>query len=303
MDNVSVMMMLFTIVVVGYAASKLGYMGQEFDRKLSGLVVDVTCPALILSSVMGDALPDRSLILPLVAVSVLTYLLLTAAAIYLPRLISADKAERGIIGFAVMFGNVGFIGYPVASSIFGHQAVFYAAILNIPNTFFVFTVGKSLITGGGRNLRAALRTLVCPSMLAAYASMLIVALGIDDIPGVVSRPVEMVGGVTVPASLMVIGSSMARLPLRDMLGNRKVYATAALRLAVVPVSVYFLFLQMGFPRLVTAINAVIIGMPVASYGMIFCLKYGLDTKLVTEITFVTSVASMVTIPLLSALVC
>lgn len=301
MDNVSVMIVLFAIVVVGYVACKSGYMSEDFDRKLSGIVVDITCPALILSSVMGDELPERSLIIPLVSVSTLTYLLLTVAAVSLPRLISKEKTERGVIGFVVMFGNVGFIGYPVAASIFGHQAIFYAAILNIPNTFFIFSVGKALITGGGRSFKATVRTLVCPGMVAAYISILIVAFGIDGIPQIISRPVTMLGGITVPASLLIIGSSMARLPMKYMLGNRKVYATSALRLIVVPVAFYFLFTGLGFPHLVTAINAIIIGMPAASYGTIFCLKYGIDTTLITEMTFITSVASIATIPLLSAI--
>lgn len=301
MDNVSVMVMLFAIVVVGFVARKMGYMSEEFDRKMAGIIVDITCPALILSSVMGDELPDRALILPLIAISTMTYVLLTVAAIWLPRLITRDAAVRGVMGFAIMFGNVGFIGYPIVASIFGHQAIFYAAILNIPNTFFVFAVGKSLITGEGFSMKSTARTLVCPGLIAAYLSIVIVAFGIDSIPQIVSRPVAMVGAITVPGSLMIIGSAMARLPMRDMLGNRRVYATSVLRLFVVPVSVYYLFTLVGFPHFVAGINAIIVGMPVASYGTIFCLKYGRDTTFITETTFITSVASIATIPLLSIL--
>ena len=54
-----VMMSLFALVVVGYIAGRLGYMGGEFDKKLSSLVINFTCPALILSSAMTGELPDR----------------------------------------------------------------------------------------------------------------------------------------------------------------------------------------------------------------------------------------------------
>ena len=60
MQNLEVMVMLFTMVILGYAACKLGYMGDKFDKKLSSIVVDITCPLLVLSSVMGDEMPDRS---------------------------------------------------------------------------------------------------------------------------------------------------------------------------------------------------------------------------------------------------
>lgn len=64
MENLEVMVILFIIVILGYVACKLGYMGDKFDKKLSSMVVDITCPLLVLSSVMGDELPDRTLILP-----------------------------------------------------------------------------------------------------------------------------------------------------------------------------------------------------------------------------------------------
>ena len=68
MKNLEVMVILFIIVILGYVACKLGYMGDKFDKKLSSMVVDITCPLLVLSSVMGDELPDRTLILPLLGV-------------------------------------------------------------------------------------------------------------------------------------------------------------------------------------------------------------------------------------------
>ena len=79
------MLILLAIVIVGYVAGKLKYMGGDFNRRLSNIIIDITCPALILSSTMGGKLPDRSLILPLLGISLLTYVLLAIAAWTLPR--------------------------------------------------------------------------------------------------------------------------------------------------------------------------------------------------------------------------
>jgi predicted permease len=295
-----VMITLFVIVVVGYAAGKLGYMGGDFDRKLSSLVINWTCPALILSSSMTGDLPDRQYILPLLGISVLTYVVLTALAWGFSRLLTKRIEHRGILSFAMVFGNVGFMGYPVVASIFGHQAVFYAAVLNVVNTFAVFTIGTMMITGGegsGRE-RFNKKVLYSTPMLSAYLSMLIVALGIDNIPGYVSQPLTMIGNITVPAALLIIGSSMSQLPLRALLGTPVVYATTFLRLAVLPLGVHFLCRALGFDPFVTNINTVVIAMPVATYGTILCLKYGRDTTLIAELTFITTLLSMITIPLL-----
>lgn len=307
------MMTLFFIVIVGFAAGKLGYMGGEFDRRLSNLVVDITCPALILSSTMTGTLSDRELILPLLGISLITYLLLTAVAVWLPRLLTRHKERQGIAGFALMFGNVGFIGYPIVDSIFGHEAVFYAAILNVVNTFFVFTVGAMLVNGefSRQEEQAAAvskrkqlfnkKIIFGSPMIAAYLAMLIVALRIENIPTVISAPLTLIGGITVPAALLIVGSSMSRLSTRMMLGNRTVYLVTVCRLVIIPLSLYYLFTVMGFSPLVVNINTVIIAMPVATYGTILCLKYGRDTTLITEVTFITTLLSVLTIPLLAHL--
>ena len=334
MENLEIMMTLFAIVIVGYIAGKTGYMGGDFDRRLSNIIIDITCPALILSSTMGGTLPHRDMILPLLLISLLTYLFLTGVAFLLPRYLCSRREEQGVVGFALMFGNVGFIGYPVVASIFGHQAVFYAAVLNVVNTFAVFTVGTMLInppptphvregslnrlateelteqatanvtklpsrTGGvgGGFVGLLLRT----PMLAAYMAILIVALGIDNVPSIISQPLTIIGNITVPAALLIIGSSMSHLSARTMLGNRTVYLTTLFRLCLLPLAIYFLSRLVGFSPLVVSINTVVIAMPVATYGTILCLKHGHDTTLITEVTFITTLLSVLTIPLAALL--
>ena len=351
MENITVMTALVIIVVIGFIAGKIGYMNEEFDKKLSALIVNITCPALILSSTMGDTLPDREMILPLLGISFLTYILLTGVSFTLPRLLTRRKEDEGIVGFALMFGNVGFIGYPIVASIFGQTAIFYAAILNVANTFFVFTIGNLLVANGNGNVnengndtlrydtaqaptireqahydngngnvnedekvkvnvnvsvRNSLKrkfekkVLYSTPMLSAYLSMVIVALGIDNIPEAISKPLTMIGNITVPGALMIIGSTMAQLSGRAMLGNMTVYATSLFRLVLIPLAFYWLFTWMGYDPYVVNINTVIIAMPVATYGTILCLINNRDTTLMTELTFTTTIISMVTIPLLAA---
>lgn len=300
MQNLEVMVMLFTMVILGYTACKLGYMGDKFDKKLSSIVVDITCPFLVLSSVMGDEMPDRSLILPLVGVGFLTYIILLVFGFWVPRFISKNHDEQGMIGFSLMFANVGFIGYPIVASIFGPKAVFYAALLNVPNTFFIFTAGVMLVKGEYSIRQFNPKVLLSPALIGAFIAALLVAFGVHT-PEMIARPITMVGNITVPAALMIIGSSMARLPLREIIGSGKVYATSFLRLVIVPLSVYFLFRLCGVNTLINNINTVVIAMPVASFGTMFCMKYGRNPSLMTEATFITTLFSIITIPLITLL--
>jgi predicted permease len=252
---------------------------------------------------MTGQLPDRQYILPLLLISVVTYLLLTVAAFLLPRFLTSSTDSQGVVGFALMFGNVGFMGYPVVDAIFGHEAVFYAAVLNVVNTFAVFTIGTILVNGQSDNShnRFNRKVLYSTPMLSAYLTMAIVALQVDNIPGCVSMPLTMLGNITVPAALLIVGSSMSQLSLRDMLGNRLVYVTTLFRLVLLPVAVYYITLLLGFSDFVVNINTIVVAMPVATYGTILCLKYRRDTSFITAVTFVTTLLSMLTIPALVVL--
>ena len=293
------MVILLLLVVAGFISNKCGLTGGDFDRRLSNFIINVSCPSLILSSVMGDVVPDRRLIIPLLVVGFLTYVALFGVAWLLPRYFVREAYMRGMYSFMLMFGNVGFIGYPVVASIFGPQAVFYACLLNVPNTLFIFVVGTVFVLGGGGKLRFSPRTLYCPGMIASYLSIVIVAMGWEQVPRVVAEPLSLLGGITVPGALLVIGSSMANIGRSHMLGSPRIYVMAALRLMAIPVLIYALSALAGVDETVNRVNTVIIGMPVASYGTMFCLKYGRDETEMVRGTLVTTILSVVTIPLLT----
>ncbi len=300
MDNiVTQMVILLLLVVAGFISNKCGLTGGDFDRRLSNFIINVSCPSLILSSVMGDVVPDRRLIIPLLVVGFLTYVALFGVAWLLPRYFVREAYMRGMYSFMLMFGNVGFIGYPVVASIFGPQAVFYACLLNVPNTLFIFVVGTVFVLGGGGKLRFSPRTLYCPGMIASYLSIVIVAMGWEQVPRVVAEPLRLLGGITVPGALLVIGSSMANIGRSHMLGSPRIYVMAALRLMAIPVLIYALSALAGVDETVNRVNTVIIGMPVASYGTMFCLKYGRDETEMVRGTLITTILSVVTIPLLT----
>ena len=94
---------------------------------------------------------------------------------------------------------------------------------------------------------------------------------------------------------------MARLPLREIVGNAKVYLVSLLRLVVVPLTIYFLFKLCGVSDIINDINTIVIAMPVASFGTMFCMKYGRNPSFITEVTFITTVGSIITIPLITQL--
>lgn len=297
---VTQMVVLFIIVMAGFVSRKFKLMGGDFDRMLSNLVIQVTCPCLIVASTMGDTMPDRSHIPALLGIGIITYAVLNAVAYIIPKAMPIKQDDRGMYSFMLAYANVGFIGYPIIASIFGHSSVFYACILNAPGTLTIFVWGVMFIKGqkaGSFNWRL----LYSPAMIATYTSILIVAAGWRA-PQFIASPMTLIGNMTVPAALLVIGSSMADMPARLMIGNKGVYTMCVFRLLLIPIGMFYLMALLGFDTHIAAINAVLVGMPVASYGTMFCLKYGKDTTIMTQGTFLSTLLSVLSIPLLAMII-
>lgn len=297
---VTQMAILFAIVIVGYICGKTNLMTQSLSKGLSNLIVNLTCPALIIASTMGDNMPDRKLILPLLAIGTITYAILLTIATHLPKLFGVKQEEQGLYSFMLTFGNVGFIGYPIVASIFGNEAVFYASVLNVPNTITVFLWGAQFIAGKNKGFDWS--RLYSPGLIGTYISILIVALAIHS-----QKPIAQIfthiGNITVPGSLLIIGYSISQIPAKHMVGGPKILLVSAFRLIILPLIVmYCLRLTGWFNPITVNINTILIAMPVASFGTIFCFKFGVDETVMAQGTFVTTLLSLLTIPLVVTMI-
>lgn len=292
---------LFIIVIAGFFSHKRGIINEEFERKLSGFVIKVTCPALLISSTMGDKMPDREHIPILLLVSLLTYVILIPLAYVQPIIMRVKRDLRGMYSFMLTYSNVGFIGYPVVASIFGSDAVFYACILNVFNTITVFIWGVMFISG--ENLKEGFRfkLFVSPAMIATYISVVIVLLNLHT-PRAIAMPLTILGNMTVPSSLIVIGAALAEIPTRKMIGTPHIFIMCFLKLLVLPLLVYYAMLAIGVDARISSINMILIAMPVASFGTMFCMQMGKDETTMSQGTFWTTLLSVASIPLLAMLI-
>lgn len=296
---ISQMAALFILILVGFGAAKLKMIDGRFSQQLSVFVINISSPCLIVSSVLGDITPDKSLILPVLAIGCVTYAFFVAVATLLSRILSRDKDMQGIYGFMLTFGNVGFIGYPIVASIFGQYAIFYASLLNIPFTILAFSLGKKMIQGGPGGLELNWKIFVSPAMIACYLSVLIVVLDIKWLPDLVVTPLTLLGNITVPAALLVIGTSMAQMDLRKIFSGKLIWGVSVLRLLVLPVVIFYLTRLIGFSGDILGINTVLAAMPVGTYGAMFCLQYGKDETVMVQGILISTLLSIISIPLIT----
>lgn len=306
------MLILTLLAVAGVLARKLDFMNGEFDTMLSRLVMNFSLPALMVSSVLNNTgLPGIGTIMEILIFSIIAYLIMMIVAFLLPRIYpKLSPASRGAHAFIVGFGNTSFVGLPILSAIFGPTAVFYGVINNIPFNLFAFTCGISMIKGAGtktkvplkRRIRKVARDLANPCMLSCFLALILAAFGITDKGGLVGSTFAYIGQLTVPASMLIIGSTLATMKPKDMLNQVLPYISSLVRLLGVPVLLWLILRWFIADPLILGVIVVGAGMPVASMGIMFALMHDGDIRSVSQGTFITTVLALVTIPVLALLV-
>lgn len=296
------MIQILGVVMVGFFASKRGIWAADLNQKMSVFVLNVTAPLLILSSVMGDGLQFSTReVLQLLLVSLLNYVILIGGAYLTNGIWHVEASRRGLLRFMLSFGNVTFIGFPVLMALFGPRAVFYGAVLTIPFNLLIFTIGREFVAGSGSALGAFnWQKMLSPCVLASLVAV-VLALCKVEVAQPIGQWCHLIGDMTIPCALILIGSTLSQIPLRDMAGNRFVYTVAFIRLLLVPCAVLTAFRFLGFEPMVTQVATVLSGMPVAANGIMFCLKYGRDPRLMAQGIFITTLLSVITVPLLTLL--
>lgn len=299
---ISQMLLLFGVIMIGFGSTKLGFWAPELNKKMSHFVLNVTAPMLILSSVMGDGLVfEREEIMRILVVSLINYAIIFPSAYIVSGVWrQRDAYMGGQLRFMTTFGNVTFIGFPAVSAIFGERALFYAAVLTIPFNLLMYTIGEVFISGGGARNAIKPKRVFSPCVIAAAITVVLAFMKFDT-PPLVCRFFHLVGDMTIPVALLIVGSTLATMPKRAMLGSRFAYAASAVRLLLVPALVWLVLWALGTESYTMQVAVVLSGMPVGVNGVMFCLKYNKDERLMAQTIFLSTALSMLTIPVMAML--
>ncbi len=288
---------LFLVLLTGFIARKSGVIDQYITKGLSALLIKVTLPALIFTSMQRDFSPEllrESLVIT--ALSFGVYALYFVIALAAGNLIGGDKSDIGAYQFSILFSNVGFLGYPVLGAVFGEGTIFYAAMFNIPFHFFVFTLGVYLMTRGhSEDARFDPALLLSPGIVATVAGFLFFVSGIK-LPPVLFDPVKYVGEITIPLSMITVGSMLTEVHHSELLAGWRVYFISFMRLVVLPVAVYFFVRIFTENPVMIIVPVVIAAMPVAVNAPLIAHQYNGNPLLASRLMFVSTILSLVTLP-------
>ncbi len=296
-------LILFLLILVGFAFTKLGAVKEEGRIAFSDLLINVVMPAMIINSFLIGYDPD-------VSANLFRTLIASIAAMLISILISSlvwakDKdSQVQILKFASAFCNCGYMGFPFISALFGTEGLLYASIFNAVYNLFTWTVGVRMIerNRSGLGFFSMLKDFIKKPPLIAVAIGLILYFGRISLPEFIAQPIALIGDMNTPLAMFITGMLLAGGGLLKALRNSRVWRVVLTRLVLIPIIVLAFSMLVGIRGVVGAVVVLLIACPTASNTSVFTVKYRYEESLGASTVVVTTLLSILTLPLFAGII-
>lgn len=286
---------LFLIILVGVYAAKKRIITKEINKGLTNILLKITLPCLVVSSFifdLSDELKDN-----IIRCFIYSPLVLIISIVISYILLIPIKGEKKIIiQFANVFSNCGFIGFPIVFSIYGNEGVIYASIFNLFFTAFLWTYGVILFNGKMKR-EDIKKVLLNPAIVAVFIGLIIMIFGFD-IPSVLSSTLDLVGNMTSPLSMIIVGVILGNAKIISYLKDKTIYYSAFLKLIIMPCILILISRLLKDTSLVIKILIIVTAMPAAAMTSILAESFDKESEYSAVIVFITTLFSVITFPIL-----
>jgi len=290
---------LMTLMVLGLLLGRAKVLKADFNKGLNFLLLRVTLPCLILVSMQKPFTPDLAFLAGWAwLVSFLLYAGLFLASGLLVRWTPYEEDKKGIYRFALMFSNVGFMGFPLMEALWGRDSVFLGALFNINFHLFVFSVGVWVLTRHKAAKNFPWKEIFLNPGLIATVVGFCLFLTSTSLPPLVYRVTDTLGSLTTPLSMILIGSLLAPSSFRSVWKGKGLWGLALVRLILIPLVVWALLLPWSLPHEVTRLAILVAAMPVAVNASLLAAEHTERPEVAGQAVFLTTALSFATIPLM-----
>ena len=292
------MMIFFLIMLVGYICRKIGVFGETTGKMVSGIVINIGMPALIIASGMNpETLENKGKLLFTLGIALIFFAIMFVIAELLPRLLRADREDYGAYQVMTIFSNIAFMGYPLLDAMYGSEAVIHAAIFNLLYSVLNYTYGIRKMQTGGQREKFSWKQLLNVGVISCLIAVILYVTELP-VPMIFEDTATRIGAITGPLSMLVIGDSLAQIQLKDLFTDVRLLIFSAVKLLLMPA-----LLLWGLGLFVTdpmfrGVCLVMTATPVGSMTVMLAQQYDGDYRLTSRGVALTTVLSVATMPFL-----
>ncbi len=290
---------LFLIILIGVYGTKRSIINEEVNKGLRRILLEITLPLLVINSFsfeFKDGMGRNVLVAFIYSVvfmivgAIISYIFLTP--------LKGDK--KRILHFANVFSNCGFIGFPIINSLYGAEGVVYTSIFNMAFNMALWTYGILIFSDkiSKKNIK---QVLLNPAIIAVYLGIAIMLFNIK-LPSFLLDTIKSVGDMTAPISMIIVGSILSKVKIKDVFKEASIYYGALIKLIIIPL--VLLLIKKALNENTTIINTIIIiqAMPAAAMTSIFAADFNKEKEYASIVVFITTLLSIITIPIISKII-
>lgn len=297
---VTQMLILFLIMLTGMVCRKIGIFSDDMVKKLSKLVLNIANPAVILASAVssGNNITGNNLAVTGI-LSLTMFASLIIIAHFIPPLIRAQKSDFGVYKCMTIFGNIGFMGLPLVSAIFGPDATLYVAIFQLPFNVLIYTYGvyvlrKDSQDGDNEITVSPMKDILNIGVISCLIAIVLFFTKLP-VPYFITKTLDYLGSLTAPLSMMIIGDSLTKINIKSLLKNIQLLSYCIIKLLILPIAGTLIARLAGIDGTLLGVFVVMMATPAGTMNAMLSQQYGGNYKLASEGVALSTLLSIFTI--------
>lgn len=290
------------LMLIGFIAAKKKIISEDTLKALSDLVIKIILPALIFSIVAGSGVTLEDFLISgrFAVVVVLCYMLLIITGVATSKMCKLTGKTSNVFIALATFGNMGFMGIPLIQAIFNEPAANVCiSVYTIIDMAFLWTLGVYLCSRHKEESGSlsAMKNMINPTTIALFLALFILTFRIQ-VPDLLMNTIAGIGGMSKYLTLIYLGASLAYVSVNNLIKKQSIFILVLVKMLAIPVLVYLL-LGSFLPQTPKTIITLLVGLPAMTTIAMIAKSYESDDVFSTEVIFVTTIFSLVTIPLVS----
>ena len=289
---------LFLLILTGYLIRKIGILNRELNRGLSDFLLYVTLPFSIITSFnvpFSKTLLSNAALVFLISIGIHVLAIVLSKFLYFKY----PPATNRVLRAATVFSNCGFMGFPILAAVYGNPGIFYGSFYVLTFNLLIWTAGIAIFTGNRKFL--TWKQTLNPAVIAVIIGLISFIFSLR-LPAPLFNALDLVGSMTTPISMLIIGSLLAEIKFSEVLSEFAVFYATAVRLIILPLMTVILLALLGVKGIILGAPVLATAMPAAALVAVFAEKHGADALLASRAVFLSTILSIITIPAMIALI-
>lgn len=298
---------ILLFMVLGYGLNRLHVLPKGAGVGISRLITMVLIPALLIHNNMTEfRLADVGAYSQLVLLGVFLWTAITLLSFPIAKkLAGGNPLDRGVYLYGLSFPNTGAVGMPLALALLGTSGLFRFNLFLIMFSIMTYAWGVGLFLDTERKnpVKRFFVHLLNPVFVSMVIGMTLGALGASNwMPSLVVNFMGDLGDCYAPLSLLLTGYTIADYPMAELFKRPKSYVFTLIRLIVFPLLAVLLVKLIGGTQFMATLAVIAFAGPSGMNVVVFPASYGQDCKTGASIVLLSSAGSILTVPILYAIV-